>query len=90
MEDLPELPPSDMQIVVQPLPGRAPVVSFACPPWILAGLKQGPVYTADQMREYARKAVLAERERIAKWYDDEGWLLDESHLSAAIRAGVSN
>lgn len=47
-------------------------------------------YTPEEMREYARKAVLAERERIAKWYEAEGWLLDESNVAAAIRSSGGN
>ena len=31
-------------------------------------------------------AVLAEREACAKWYEDKGWLLDESDVADAIRA----
>ena len=34
-----------------------------------------------------KAAVEAERERIADWYEDEGWLLDEGHVADAIRAG---
>ena len=37
--------------------------------------------------ERVKAAVEAERERIADWYEDEGWLLDEGHVADAIRAG---
>ena len=33
-----------------------------------------------------RRAVAAEREDCAKWYAEEGWLLDEEDVPAAIRA----
>jgi hypothetical protein len=32
------------------------------------------------------EAVLAEREACAKWYENAGWLLDESDVADAIRA----
>jgi hypothetical protein len=32
------------------------------------------------------EALQAEREACAKWYEDKGWLLDESDVAAAIRA----
>ena len=32
------------------------------------------------------KAIEEEREACAKWYEDKGWLLDESDVADAIRA----
>jgi len=34
----------------------------------------------------AAAARADEREECAKWYEDKGWLLDESDVAAAIRA----
>lgn len=47
-------------------------------------------FTADQMQEYARTAVLAERERIARLVDDATILndWDQRQLVTAIRGAA--
>lgn len=51
-------------------------------------------FTADQMREYARKAVLADRERICAIVMDWPYEITESahnkELAAAIRSSGGN
>ena len=50
-------------------------------------------FTADQMREYARQAVLAEREKLARMCEsmmdpqDDGWDACLREVAAAIRKG---
>lgn len=53
-----------------------------CPEW------DGKAYmqAIANLRAQLAKAVAEERESIAKWYADEGWLLDEDDIPAAIRA----
>ena len=51
--------------------------------------KDGPQFTLELLPtdDTALKARLAEeRERIASWYKDKGWLLDEEDVPDAIRS----
>jgi hypothetical protein len=83
-----------------PLP--EPAIKWVTPPSnlqrILAGKAPFPTdgaYTPDQLREYARQAVLMERERCAKVCEEidradttcRGDLPDLSEFAAAIRRG---
>lgn len=48
----------------------------------------GPMslWSKDGLEKEILKAVIAEREACAKWYEDKGWLLDENDVADAIRA----
>ena len=41
--------------------------------------------TVDELERYAKLVAAAERESIAKWYEDRGWMLDDGLVPDAIR-----
>ena len=55
--------------------------------WEVDGVEPVYAYTADQMREYAKQAVEAERERLAKFFDaNDTVLFWGSRAATEIRA----
>jgi hypothetical protein len=49
-------------------------------------IDQGDYCDHHYWQERAMEAAANEREACAKWYEDKGWLLDESDVAEAIRA----
>jgi hypothetical protein len=49
-------------------------------------IDQGSYCDRHYWQDQAQKARADEREACAKWYEDKGWLLDESDVADAIRA----
>ena len=54
------------------------------------GRDDNSIIIEDHLERFAALVEAAaradEREECAKWYEDKGWLLDESDVAAAIRA----
>ena len=59
-----------------------------CMVWHLEGAEKLPdgTYTLYTTPPSVEAAIEATKEKIAKWYDEEGYLLDEGDIAAAIRS----
>jgi len=52
----------------------------------IPGWNDNEALSYDHLEAFAALVRADEREECAKWYEDKGWLLDESDVATAIRA----
>ena len=50
-----------------------------------AGFRHVYVFNEAHLETFANLVAAAEREAIAKWYEDRGWMLDDGLVPDAIR-----